>query len=91
MQFNRTETQFQYYWGHFARYNDTVLLIAGFNRQVGIISWPEDGGAVVEELDDELGEWSIHPMSPVNNLTRLRFFSTLTSGSKLFIFGQFNF
>ena len=85
MQFNRTETQFEHNKGQLVLYNKRVLAIAGL-----ISNEFAAGGAAVEELNDEQTEWSMHPMSPVYDLTRLRGFTALTSGTDLFIFGQFH-
>ena len=86
MQFNRTETQFQHNKGQLVLYNKRVLAIAGL-----ISNEFASGGAAVEELNDEQTEWSMHSMSPVNGLRRLWSFTALTTGAKLFIFGQFNY
>ena len=88
MHFNRTETQFIHTYGKLVHYNSRVLAIAG---RMPLVDELEAGGAPVEELNDEQTEWSMHPMSPVNDLMRLSGFTALTSGTKLFIFGQFNY
>ena len=86
MQYNRTETQFQHNQGQLVLYNKRVLAIAGL-----ISNEFAAGGAAVEELNDEQTEWSMHQMSPVNDLKRLWDFTALTSGSKLLVFGQFTY
>ena len=76
--FDRTETQFEHFYGKLVKYDNKTLAIGGLND------------ATVEELNSMESSWKLaeHPMSPVNGYNRLNGFSALSIEKSLYIFGE---
>ena len=74
--FDHTKTRFEHHRGKLVKYGNKTLAIGG------------EDVAVVEELNFADWSWAEHPMSPVNNYSRLYGFSALSIEKSLYIFGK---
>ena len=73
--FDQTETQFEHDAGNLVKYDNEVIVIGGYST------------ASVEKLNAKQTKWKKHPMGPVNDLKKLRYFTAVSLKKSLFIFG----